>query len=264
MSLHAEVHESIEVNRSRASKLRSAFQDESGKDIENGIAEAQAHGHYSKSSTVDKDVGTIIILGNIATQITTQARNMDPFNRLSKTYLPNQDLHAKSSAKLRNVQAHSCIGNAPEDAVSNVTVNGTRIMETIMETKSYSATITLEILRQASVNRLEIWDSRHLGMAIPGMLLTFFSDDRLRGLMRLSAARLIECGNVEVFALAECPQDLERRIRWIDWHEEFERSLNFVSFQTYNVRMHTHRLHDIQKSERKGFYRQYISSNQLS
>ena len=158
------------------------------------------------------------------------------FYHLRKSY---QQLHAKLNAQLPATARHSRFDAVEKEAASNVAVmDDTRIVEI----KSYSTTIILKIIHQESVNRMEGKDSRHLGEAISVSLEAFFSNDWFRGSIRLSSARLLDSGDVEIIAHAEHRGDLERLIQTTAWHEEFERSLGPLPIQTYNVRMHNMRI----------------------
>ena len=82
-----------------------------------------------------------------------------------------------------------------------------------------------------------------MGRAIAVSLREFSSpNDRFKGPVRLSGAKLLEDGNIEVAAHAEHREDLERLHRISAWHEVFERSLGPLPVQTYNVRMHNIRI----------------------
>lgn len=61
--------------------------------------------------------------------------------------------------------------------------------------------------------------------------------DGFRGSIRLSSARVLDSGDVEIIAHAEHRRDLERLIQTTAWHEEFERSLGPLPIQTYKVNM---------------------------
>lgn len=135
--------------------------------------------------------------------------------------------------------AHRRVNNTEGEVTRNLEVfNGAQIIEI----KSYTATINLNIVHQMSVNRMEGVTSNDLGEAISVSLEASLSDYWFRGSVRLSAARLLDCGHVEVVAHAEHREDLERLIQTTAWHEEFERSLGPLPIQTYKIRMHNMRI----------------------
>lgn len=228
----------LEASSSRASKVSSSFRDNIKKGTTNGIAEVERRGQCSKWSEVDKTSIDNIILNNVVSSAFADTQITIPlaqFYNLRKSY---QQVHAKLKAQLPQLSAtarHSRFDTVGKEAASNVaTVNDTQIVEI----ESYSATITLKIIHQASVNRMEGKGSRHLGEAISFSLEAFFSNDWFRGSIRLSSARLLDTGDVEIIAHAEHRGDLERLIQTTAWHEEFERSLGPLPTQTYKVRMH--------------------------
>lgn len=135
-----------------------------------------------------------------------------------------------------------------DSALSNVAVtDGTRIIEN----RSYSTTISVKIVHHTSVNRMEGWDSHRLGKAIADLIEAFDSADRFSGLVRLSAARLLDSGNVNVIAHAEHREDLTRLVQTAAWHGSFERSLGPLPNQTFDVRMHDVRVSSMVIENRK-------------
>lgn len=231
------VYNTAQDNLSGASELTSKLLDKVATGITKGVVEAQMNGHYFKWE--DKDSFVRTILSNVTTEAAAGTRDTIPlaqFYGLRESY---QELHAKLKAPWPRNAAYGRLDRSEEEAVlDSALFNGTRIVEI----KSYSATITLEIVHQASVNQMEGKDSRHLGEAISVSLEAFFSVDWFKGSVRLSAARLLDSGDVEVVAHAEHQEDLERLLESTAWHEEFERSLGVLPSKTYNVRMHNMRI----------------------
>lgn len=233
------VYNTVEASLSRATELPSKLRDKISKGITDGIAKAQSDSHWFKCSKADKDSFTRTILDNITNESAASAQDTIPLAQFYGLCDSYQELHAKLEGQLPATAAHRHLDDVGEEATSNVAVvNGIQITEK----KSYSATIILNVVHQASVNRMEGETSRWLGEAILVLLEAFFSDYWFRGSVRLSAASLLDCGDVEVFAHAEHRGDLERLIQTTTWHEEFERSLGPSPAQTYNVRMHNMRI----------------------
>ena len=150
-----------------------------------------------------------------------------------------QEFDARLDAYLPSTAAQRHVNSTEEEVTRNLEVfNGTQIIEI----KSYTATINLNIVHQASVNRMEGMTCNYLGEAISVSLEASFSDYQFRGSVRLSVARFLDCGDVEVVAHAEHRGDLERLVQTTPWHEEFERSLGPLPIQTYKIRMHNMRI----------------------
>ena len=228
--------------------------------ILNGITKAQSSGYCSGLSKAVMDNITEILLHHITVEEAAAARG---FYTLHES---NPELHARLKAISPDITAQSRLGDHLEEATSDVGMDELShepsldvaidelISEAtshgaieehirITETKSYSTTIIINIVYQTSVNRIERMGSQRLGEAIAVSLAEFSSpNDRFKGPVRLSAAKLLENGNVEVAAHAEHREDLERLIRISGWHEEFERSLGPLPVQTYNVAMHNMRI----------------------
>ena len=221
-----------------------------------GITTAQSSGYCSGLSKEDMDNLTEIILHHITVEKAAAAHG---FYALHES-IP--ELHARLKARLPDATGRNRIGDHLEEAtldigmdepshetslddaidelIREVTSDGA-IEEhiRIAETKPHASTTIINITWQASVNRMERMDSRHLGRAIAVSLREFSSpNDRFKGPVRLSDAKLLEDGNIEVAAHAEHREDLERLHRISTWHEVFERSLGPLPVQTYNVRMH--------------------------
>ncbi|KAF6235255.1 hypothetical protein HO173_006449 [Letharia columbiana] len=189
------VHHTMKASVSGAINLPANLRAQIAKGVTNGITEAESNGHCSKLSEMDRDTFTKIILGTITTQTTAGA--------------PDTDIHAKLMAQM------------PDTAADNrliAVVNGTNIVEI----KSSSANIILNIVHQASVNIMEGRDSRYLGEAISVLLEAYFSNDWFKGSVRLSTASLLDRGDVKVVADAEHREDLDRLIQSTAWHEEVE------------------------------------------
>ena len=151
-------------------------------------------------------------------------------------------------AKLKAHAAHSRLDDAEEEATSGAAVF---VHPRIIETKSFSSTLIMQLRHQASVNRLEGSNTGHLREAISVSLEAFFSHDWFRGSVRLFTIRILDSGNVEVVAHAEYREDLERLIQSTAWHEEFERSLGPWPTETFNVRMHNMRIGGMVFKDRK-------------
>ena len=224
--------------------------------ILSGINKARSRGYCSELSEAGMAKLTEIILHPMTVQKAAAARG---FSALHKS---KPELHARPNVRSPDTTAQSRPGNHLEEATSDVGLDkpsherslGVAIDELIREatshgaieehiriteTKSYSTTKTIKIVYQTSVNRIERMDSQRLGEAIAVSLAEFSSpNDPFKGPVRLSTAKLLENGYVEVAAHAEHREDLERLIRISAWHEEFERSLGPLPVQTYNVRMH--------------------------
>lgn len=230
------VYNTVEA-RSRVSKPPSDLRSQISKGITNGIAEIQSNRRYFRGwSDADKDSVTRILLDNIITE--TAAGPYESYH----------EPHTRFEARSPGTAAYNRLDGERAEDISNVAVvNGTRIVET----KSYSATITLNIVHQASVNRMEGKDSHYLREAISVSIEVFFSDDWFRGTVRISGAWLLDSGDVEFVAHAEYRGDLERVIRSTAWHEGFETSLGPLPVQTYNVRMHNMRIGCMVFSNRK-------------
>ena len=206
----------LETSSSRAGKSPPHLRDNIEEGIKNGIAEVERRRHCSNWLEVDKKSFTNVVLNNNMISTVADAQVTIPltqFYNLRKSY---QQLHAKLNAQLPASARHSRFDATEKEAASNVAViNDTRIVEI----KSYSATIILKVMHQASVNRLKGKDSRNLGEAISVSLEAFFSNDWFRGSIRLSSARLSNSGDVEIIAHAEHRGDLERLIQTAVWHE---------------------------------------------
>ena len=226
----------------------------------NGITKAQSRGYCSELTKEDMDNLIEIILHHIKFEKAAPARG---FYALHKS---NTELYTRLKATSPDVTEKSRLGDHLEEATSDidrdepsheqsldadidelireVTSHGA-IEEhiRITETKSYSSTTIINIVWQASVNRMERMDPPYLGRAIASSLTKFSSpNDRFNGLVRLSDAKLLKNGNIEVVAHAEHREDLERLHRTSAWHEVFERSLGPLPVQTYNVRMYNIRI----------------------
>ena len=222
----------------------------------NGITKAQSSGYCSELSKEDMDNLTEIILHHIRVEKETAVRG---FSALHES---NTEIYARLKATSPDATEKSRRGNHLEEATSDIGIDepiheqslDAAIDELIRdatshdtidehiritETKPYSSMIFINIVWQASVNRMERMDSRHLEKAIAVSLREFSSpNDGFKGPVRLSAANLLEDGDIEVAAHAEHREDLERLHRMSAWHEVFERSLGPLPLQTYNVRMY--------------------------
>ena len=222
----------------------------------NGITKAQSNGYCSDLSKEDMDNLTEIILHHITVEKAAAARG---FYALHES-IP--ELHAMLKATSPDATEQNFIGDHLEEATADIGVDkpshenslGDAIDELIREvtsggaieehnriaeTKSHSTTTIINILYQASVNRIERMDSQRLDEALAVSLREFSSPDELfKGPLRFSGAKLLKDGNVEVAAHAEHREDLERLNRISPWHEKFERSLGPLPDETYDVRMH--------------------------
>ena len=221
----------------------------------NGITKAQSSGYCSELSEEDMDNFTEIILHHITVEKAAAARC---FYALHES---NTELHARLEATSPYATEQSRPGDCREEATSDigmdepshepslddaidelireVTSDGA-IEEHIhtAETKYHSTTTTINILYQASVNRIARMDSRRLEEAISASLREYSSpNEPFKGPLRFSCAKLLQDGDIEVAAHAEHREDLERLDRISSWHKQFERSLGPLPAQTYNVIM---------------------------
>ena len=232
----------------------------------NGITKAHSSGYCSELSKDDMDKLTEIILHHIRVEKETAARGYYALHE------SNTELHVRPEAISPDATGQNRIGYHLEEGTSDigrdesshehslndsidelirqVTSHGaTEEHIRIAETMSYSTTTTINILYQASVNRIARMDFQRLVEAIEVSLRDFssanerFSPNELfKGQLRLSGANLLQDGNIEVAAHAEHREDLERLHRISAWHEVFERSLGPLPVQTYNVRMNSIRI----------------------
>ena len=248
----------------------------------NGITKAQSSGYCSGLSKENMDNLTDIILHHITVEKVAAARG---FYALHES-IP--ELHARLKAMPPDATGQNRIVDPLEEATADIGVDEPShetplddaidelIREVtsdgaieehirIAETEPYSSTTIINIVWQASVNRMERMDSRHLARAIAVSLKEFSSpNDRFKGPVRLSDAKLLEDGNIEVVARAEHREDLERLHRICTWHEVFERSLGPLPVQTYNVRMHnigTGRMTFGESKEKAAIIRALIDEN---
>lgn len=229
----------LEVSSSRARKFSSNLRDNIDKDTTDGIAEAEQRGQCITWSGVDKDSFTNTVVNNIVISTAADAQVTIPLAQFHNLHQSYEQLHAKLNSRSPTPARYSRLDAVGKEAAPNVAVvNDTRIVES----KSYSATIIVQIVNQASVNRMEGKDSRLLGEALSLSLEAFFSNDWFRGSIRLSSATLLDSGDVEIIAHAEHRGDLERLIQTTAWHNEFERSLGPLPNQTYKIRMHNMRI----------------------
>ena len=193
-----------------------------------GITTAQSSGYCSGLSKEDMDNLTEIILHRITVEKAAAARC---FYALHDS---NTELHARLEATSPYATRQSRPGDYLEEATSDVgmdepshepslddaidklirEVTSDGAIEEhihITETKYYSTTTTINILYQASVNRIARMDSRRLEEAIAASLREYSSpNEPFKGPLRFSGAKLLQDGNVEVAAHAEHREDLER------------------------------------------------------
>ena len=224
--------------------------------ILSGITKARSRGYCSELSKAGMAKLAEIILHHITVD---KAAAAPGFSALHES---NPEIHARLNARSPDTTAQSRPGDHLEEAASDIGMDKPShersldvaidklIREAtshgaieehirITETKFYSTTTIIKIVYQTSVNRIERMESQRLGEAIAVSLAGFSSpNDRFKGTVRLSTARSLDNGDVEVTAHAEHREDIERLIRISAWHEEFERSLGPLPVQTYNVRMH--------------------------
>lgn len=215
------------------------FQDNIAKGVTNGITEAQAARYAAKWSGADKDRLIKIILNNVRSEAAKSTQNTVPLANFYKLQKSHHELQTRFNASMLTTATHIHFPDAEDSASSNVAVaDGTRILEN----RSYSATIVVKIVHQISVNRMEGWDNHCLRKAVSDLNEAFDSADRFSGSVRLSAAILLDSGNVKVVAHAEHREDLARLVQTAAWHDSFERNLGPLPNQTYDVRMHNVRV----------------------
>ena len=187
-------------------------------------------------------------MNNVRSETAKSAQHTVPLAKLYVLQKIYHELRTRFNALLLATTTHIHFPNAEDSALSNVAVaDGTRIIEN----RSYSTTISVKIVHQTNVNRMEGCDSHRLGKPIADLIEAFYSADRFSGLVRLSAARLPDSGNVNVVAHAEHRRDLARLVQTAAWHGSFERSLGPLSNQTFDVRMHDVRVSSMIIENRK-------------
>lgn len=247
-SLNADFDNTVEASWTRASELPSTFQDDIAKGVTNDIIEAQAAEYVVRWSVADKDRLIKIILNNVRSKTPKSAQNTVPLAQFYELQQSYYEVQTRCNALLLATATHVHPHSIEDNALSNVAVaDSTRIIKD----NSYSATICVKIVHQMSVNRMQGWDSHGLGMAISDLIKAYFSVEIFSGLVRLSAARLLDSENVNVVAHAEHREDLARLVRTAAWHGSFERSLGPLPSQTYDVRMHNVRVSSMVIENRK-------------
>ena len=235
----AQPNNSMKASLSKASGPGSSLEDSIAKGITNGITEAQAAGYFADWMEKDKVRLVEIIRDNVLDETARRRQNSVPSPLHCELQRSHQELQTKFNATLPATAIHNYPHSAKDDAGSKVAlINGTRVTENGL----YSAFIKIEIIHQMSVNRMEgrAWNS--LREAISNSVEAFSSSDDFSGSVRLSAARLLDSGDVEVIAHAEHREDLDRLAQTKAWHQDFERSLGPLPVETYNVRMYNMRI----------------------
>lgn len=134
--------------------------------------------YYCKLSEVDKGEFTNIILDDITLETAFSAmvaRDKTPVAQFYGLHDSYQELHAKlNQGQLHSAPEHNHLDLAGQEVASNVAV----VHDThIKENKSESATSTVNIVHQASVNRMEQGEFRQFGKASSVSFEAFFSND---------------------------------------------------------------------------------------
>ena len=249
-SLKVNFDDTMAANLPRMDGIPPSRQDSFVPGIRNGAAKSREVGFRIKGSEAHKNNLTGIVRENFKRKTAPSAKDTRLLAQCQKLQKSHQQLPARVEP-LRSSSTsttRSRISNTGSNALPHAAaVSDTRIIEH----KSYSATIEVNIVHQASVNRLEGGGSRYWGEAISDTVEAFFSNDKLRGSVRISTATLLDSGNVEIITHAEHRGDIERLLQTMAWYEAFERQLGPIPVQTYIVRIHNMRIGFMEFSNRK-------------
>lgn len=236
----------VRAGLSRDSKLPPNLRDDTAKGVTNSLAKTQSNRHRVKWSWTNEEHFTNVALDDITAETAVVAQDTIPLAQFNELYESYQELHAKLKAQSPDAM-HSCPNSSRGQTVPNDAVHDDRIAENT----SYSTSIVVKIVHQMAVTRMEGKNPDRLGEAISVTVGKSFSNKPFRSPVRLSTARLLDCGDVEISAHAEHRVDLERLIQNTAWHGEFEESLGPLPIETYKVKMHNMRIGCMTFGDRK-------------